>query len=328
MTRIALTGASGFLGVHLASRLVRDGHEVYALVRSADRAKALPPGISRIETGDIADPAVLDRLMKGADAAVHLVSNFRTASGPPDSYHRINVEGTRNALRAASAAGARRFVHCSTIGVHGHVRITPGDEESPFNPGDLYQSTKVEAEELVRAAMGGHESMEVVIVRPCSMYGPGDMRMLKMFRMLRKRRFLLVGSCQENFHAVYIDDIVEGFVRALTEPAAARQAFIIGGSGFLPLKEYLTVAAAAVGSKPPWIRLPYWPMYWASALCEMLCVPFGIEPPLHRRRIRFFRNNRAFRIDKARRELGYAPAVPLEEGMRRTANWYAEKGYL
>ena len=171
-------------------------------------------------------------------------------------------------------------------------------------------------------------AMEIVIVRPCSIYGPGDLRMLKMFKMLAKRTFLLVGPCKENFHAVYIDDIVDGFMSILTTDGIDGETFIIGGENYLSLHDYIKVAADAVGAPMPWIRLPYWPMYAMGALCEAICVPLRVEPPLHRRRVRFYKNNRAFTIEKAGRLLGYKPKVGLEEGMKRTVDWYKEQGYL
>jgi len=243
-----------------------------------------------------------------------LVSNFRTASGPPKSYHHINVDGTNTVLQAAQEAGIKRLIHCSTIGVHGSVKITPANEDSPFNPGDLYQETKVISENMVRDAVSKSE-MEIVIIRPCSIYGPGDMRMLKMFRMLIKRTFLLIGSCRENFHAVYIDDLIDGFMLALQTPGISGETFIIGGESYLPLEDYINVVATAVDAPPPYLKFPYWFFYNAAILIEAICVPLRIEPPLHRRRVRFYKNNRAFTIEKARKILGYNPRVNLSDGM-------------
>jgi nucleoside-diphosphate-sugar epimerase len=324
---IAVTGATGFLGQHLCERLLGEGRRLSILARDRAKADAYEGRADRIVIGDIADPSAVAELVEGMDAVIHLVSNFRTASGPPESYRRINVLGTQTVLEACRTAGVKRLIHCSTIGVHGDVRSTPADESSPFNPGDLYQETKLEAEELVRAA-ASQDAPEIVIVRPCSMYGPGDMRMLKMFKLLSKRIFFLVGPCAENFHAVYIDDVVAGFVRILDAEGLAGETFILGGERYLSLKDYIGVVARAVGAPPPFLKFPYGLFYGAAVACETLCVPFGIEPPLHRRRVRFYRNNRAFDISKARKVLGHAPQVSLEEGMRRTVSWYRENGYL
>lgn len=324
---IAVTGATGFLGSHVTTRLLDEGCRVKILARDPQKAKSFENRVADIAYGDITDRDVLKRLVDGCDTVVHLVSNFRVVKGTPESYQATNVTGTECALDAAEAAGARRFVHCSTIGVHGDVKSTPATEESPFNPGDLYQQTKLEAEYACRDKMQ-HSTMEIVIVRPTSQYGPGDLRMLKMFQMLARGRFFLIGPCTANFHAVYIDDLVDGFWKVITTPEIAGEAFFIGGPGYVSLQEYIDTAAAAVAAKPPRIRLPYWPVYAAAWACEGLCRPWGLEPPLHRRRVRFFKNNRAFSIAKARERLGYDPQVDLAEGMQRTVAWYRKQGLL
>jgi len=324
---IAVTGATGFLGSHLCDRLINDGFNVSVLARDPDKAQKFEGRVAKTVIGDIADKKAIAGLVDGADIVIHLVSNFRTASGPPESYRHINVDGTATVLEAAKKAGVKRFIHCSTIGVHGNVKSTPANEESPFSPGDLYQETKVESENIVRDSIGT-SAMEIVIIRPCSIYGPGDMRMLKMFRMLANRTFFLVGPCRENFHAVYIDDLLDGFMNAMEAPGIDGDTFIIGGDAYLPLEQYISVVAKAVNAPPPFLRFPYWLFYGGAVLCEAICLPLKIEPPLHRRRVRFYKNNRAFDISKARRLLGYKPRVSLEAGMKRTADWYREHGFL
>ncbi len=324
---IAVTGATGFLGSHLCERLIRDGFSVSILSRDSDKARKFEGRVTKSVIGDIADKNAVAELVDNVDTVIHLVSNFRTASGPPESYHCINVEGTETVLEASKKAGVKRLIHCSTIGVHGNVESTPANENSPFNPGDLYQETKVESENIVRASIGT-SAMEIVIIRPCSIYGPGDMRMLKMFKMLANHTFFLVGPCNENFHAVYIDDLIDGFMHAMEVPGIDGDTFIIGGDEYLPLKDYITVVAKAVDAPSPFLRFPYWFFYGGAILCEAICLPLNIEPPLHRRRVRFYKNNRAFDISKARRLLGYMPKVSLEAGMKRTAKWYREHGFL
>jgi nucleoside-diphosphate-sugar epimerase len=326
VTKVAVTGSTGFLGSNLVKRLLDEGHGVSAHARDPEKAATLPEGVD-IFIGDICDKQSLAEAFSDCDWVFHTVSNFRTASGSPESYHRINVEGTATALAAARGAGVKRFIYCSTIGVHGNVTESPATETAPFNPGDLYQETKLAAERLALAA-AGQNSMEVVVVRPCSIYGPGDLRMLKMFRMLVKRTFFKVGRCRENFHAVYIDDLVDGFLKAACKPAVSGEIFIIGGSRYCPLDEYIDTAARSVGAPKPFLRLPYGLLITGAWFCERSFLPLGKEPPLHIRRVRFFKNNRAFSIDKARQVLDYSPKVELSEGMRRTVNWYRDQGLL
>ncbi|MCZ6561285.1 MAG: NAD-dependent epimerase/dehydratase family protein [Gammaproteobacteria bacterium] len=324
--KVAVTGSTGFLGSHLVQALCARGYSVNALARDPDKAQHLPESVTTI-IGDIGDDDALRSLVDGCEWVFHTVSNFRTASGPPESYEAINVHGTRCMLDAATAAGVKRVIHVSTIGVHGDVRDTPSSEDAPYNPGDLYQETKLEAELLVLKTAETGE-LEVVVVRPCSMYGPGDLRMLKMFSMLSKGTFFKAGPCQENFHAVYVDDVVDGVLKAAETPGISGEVFIIGGANYLPLEDYIDLAASTVGAPKPKIRLPYSLLIGAAWLCEKICVPLRVEPPLHVRRVRFFKNNRAFSIKKARQQLLYEPQVPLAEGMRRTVSWYREQGLL
>jgi len=324
--KVAVTGSTGFLGSHLVEVLHAQGYEVNALARDPEKARKLPQPVTTV-IGDICDAAALQSLVEGCEWVFHTVSNFRTTSGPPESYDAINVDGTQCLLDSAEAASVKRVIHISTIGVHGDVKHTPADENAPFNPGDLYQETKLKAEQLaMRAAESG--DMEIVIVRPCSMYGPGDLRMLKMFSMLSKGTFFKVGPCQENFHAIYISDVIDGLLRVAETPGISGQVFILGGSDYLPLEEYIDTAAAAVGAREPRVRLPYWLLISIAWFLEKVCVPLRIEPPLHIRRVRFFKNNRAFSISKARQLLHYAPKVALEVGMRRTVSWYRKQGLL
>ncbi|MGI9285427.1 MAG: NAD-dependent epimerase/dehydratase family protein, partial [Pseudomonadales bacterium] len=158
---------------------------------------------------------------------------------------------------------------------------------------------------------------------------PGDIRMLKMFRMLKKRTFFLVGPCKENFHALYIDDAVSAFKLAINSPAAIGEIFIVGGpDGYLPLRDYIKQASDAVGAPMPWLKFPYWFFYSAAIVCEAIFVPLRVEPPLHRRRVKFFKNDRAFDTQKAVNVLGFKATTKLDEGMKNTVDWYRKEGLL
>lgn len=321
---VAVTGGSGFVGNALVRHLAGLGYPVRVLNR--DPGKFAPVEGVDVVTGDLADPEALKRLTAGADTVYHIASMFRT-EGAADEFDEINYKGTMNLFAAAEAAGVRRFVHCSTIGVHGNVMHTPADETSPFNPRDPYQDSKLKAELAVRAAAQDLK-MQLVVIRPCSTYGPGDVRLLKIFRMVQKGVFFFVGSGKPNIHPVYIDDLVRGYVLAMTTPAAAGEVFIIGQQSYLPLREFINAAARSLGAKQPWIRIPYGPMNALARVCEIVFPKIGMQPPLHRRRLTFYKHNRAFSIEKARRLLGYEQQISLDEGFRRTVDWYYETGLL
>jgi nucleoside-diphosphate-sugar epimerase len=159
-------------------------------------------------------------------------------------------------------------------------------------------------------------------------YGPGDTRFLKMFRGIARGRFPMLGSGAVFYHLTYVDDVVEGLRLCAETPAAAGRTYLIAGARYTTLAELVALIARMLNVREPWIRMPVWPVWLAGALCEAICVPLRIEPPLYRRRVDFYRKSRAFDISRARRELGFDPKVDLETGIRQTAAWYRDQGLL
>jgi nucleoside-diphosphate-sugar epimerase len=325
--RVALTGASGYTGGRLLEALRARGDEVAVLVRPESVSERLRSRASRVVEGRLGDAEAASRLVEGADAVLHVAAVYRTA-GHPDSYYReVNVVGTERLLEAAARAGVRRFVHTSTVGVHGHVEHPPADETAPFAPGDIYQATKAEAE-LLALEFHHKRGLPVAVVRPGAIYGPGETRFLKLFRAIARGRYAIVGTGRTFYHPVYIDDLVSGFLLALERPEAVGESFLICGSRYVSQADLASIIARHTGGRVLPFRIPARPIQWAGDLVEAVCVPLGLEPPLHRRRVDFWTKSRAFTIEKARRLLGYDPKVDLDEGMRRTAASYREAGWL
>ena len=323
---VLVTGATGFTGGALAVHLAKQGHHVRALARQGSDTSHLHGLGIEIVTGDITSAADVDRAVAGVEQVYHVAACFRTANHPDSYYRQVNTEGARHVLDAARKYECERVIHTSTIGVHGHVNHEPADETEPFNPGDIYQQTKLEGEQLARQAQ--QDGQRVVIVRPASIYGPGDLRLLKLFRTIQQRRFRMFGPGTAHFHPVYIDDLVQGMAQCGHCEAAIGETFILCGPRYVTLNELVEHVSAAVNVRPPKGKLPLKPLLAASAVCEAVCVPLKIDPPLHRRRAHFFTHNRAFTCDKARRLIGYEPAIDVEQGMKQTAEWYFEAGHL
>ncbi len=324
--RNLITGATGFTGGHLAQALRRNGESVRALVRpGSNTADLVKSGVDIFE-GELTKAEDVLAAAAGCDRIYHIAAVFRTA-GHSDSYYRdVNVGGTLNVLNAARQLGCERVVHCSTGGVHGHIANPPADENYRFQPDDIYQRSKLEAEmEAVAAIKRGQP---ISIFRPGAIYGEGDLRFLKLFRAVQKRRFVMIGSGQTRLHMVHVDDMVQGIMLCGSSPNALGEVFIIAGPEAPTLTEIVNTTADIVHVAKPSLRIPVWPVYAAGWACEMLCVPFGIDPPLHRRRVGFFTHHREFDIGKARRLLGYAPSVSVRDGIERTVRWYVSKGYL
>jgi dihydroflavonol-4-reductase len=327
--KVLVTGATGFTGGHLARHLRRSGNEVAALVRpsSTGKAQGLAADGIEIREGDLTDAAAVRRACAGVDVVYHIAATYREAGQSDAAYTRVNVDGTRHLLEGALAEKVRRVVHCSTGGVHGHIQHPPANENAPLAPGDVYQRTKLQAEQLA-SRFGRERNLDVVVVRPIGIYGPGDLRFLKMFRGLARGRFPMLGSGKVFYHLTYISDLVCGFELCGTVPAAAGRTYILAGPRYTTLEALVELVAKELGVQPPRLHLPVWPVWLAGALCEAVCVPLKIEPPLYRRRVDFYSKSRAFDTTRAREELGYNPTVDLETGIRLTADWYRSQGLL
>jgi nucleoside-diphosphate-sugar epimerase len=149
-----------------------------------------------------------------------------------------------------------------------------------------------------------------------------------MFRMIAKNRFYILGSGEALYHMVYIDDLVSGFILASEKDNSTGEVFIIGGAKYTTINELSRIIADEFGVKPPGLHLPFKPIEILSVLMEYAYKPLKKEPPLYRRRIAFFKKDRAFDISKAKNMLGYDPAFSLKEGVHLTAKWYLENGYI
>jgi dihydroflavonol-4-reductase len=320
-----VTGATGFTGSHLVRRLVADGNRVRVIARSAARARELLPKTVEIVEGDIADHGVVERAVQGVGTVYHLAAVYREAKHKDFRYREVNVEASRRLLDASVLAGVRRYVHCSTVGVHGHIASPPADEHAAYGPGDVYQETKCEAEQL---ALSYRDRIPLAVARPTAIYGPGDTRLLKLFRMVARQRFVLLDGAENYYHTVHVNDLVRGLRLLGTHPNAVGEIFILGGDRYLKLAELADMIAVTAGVPSPWLRLPARPFQLLGSLVEKVCVPFGIEPPIHRRRVDFYTKSRAFSIEKAKRLLGYRPEVRLSEGIRETFDWYVKHGYI
>lgn len=326
--RALVTGATGFTGGHLARGLVARGHEVYALVRTpGPLATALTTDGIKVRPGDLRDGEALLAATAGIDVVFHVAAIYRQAGLADEVYRTVNATAVQRIVEASARAGVRRVVHCSTVGVHGDVEHPPANEDAPLKPGDVYQVSKLEGERLARET-GLRLGIDVTIVRPTGIYGPGDQRLLKLFRGVARGRWVTLGSGEIYYHLTYIDDLVDGFLLCATHPAAAHRTYILAGGEVTTLNELVARVAAGAGVPVPTRHVPVWPFWTAGAACEAICAPFGIEPPIFRRRVDFFTKSRAFDITRAKTEIGFAPQVGLDEGIRRTLRWYRDHGWL
>jgi nucleoside-diphosphate-sugar epimerase len=327
--QVLVTGGTGFVGAHLVRRLLSQGHRVTSLDKN--------PGLFDDELrskgatllgGSVTDPEEVNRAMEGAELVYHLASPFGDILQPDQAYWDIEVNGTRNVLEAARRFGVRRVVHCSTQGVHGIITAPPGNEDSPIAPRDYYCFSKAEGEKVCREFI--ERGMDIVIVRPTSVYGPGDTRgWLKLYRMVSKGWFLMIGDGNTLNHPVYVENLVDLFELCGSSPAAKGRIYLGGDEEPVTLAQLVRQVGSAVGSDVRIVRFPWYGAAWVAAgAVEVVSKAVGLKPPVFRRRLSWFKTNRAFRIDRAKTELGYRPRVRLSEGLARTAYWYKKAGYL
>jgi dihydroflavonol-4-reductase len=322
-----VTGAGGYVGTELVRQLVARGKPVRAMIRNVDQSAALEKLGAEVVVADLQDAATLPAAVRGVAHVYHIASLFRAAGPSEEVFRDINAEGTRRLLDASIAAGVSRVVHCSTVGVLGHVENPPANEDAPPNPGDEYQRTKLEGE-LIALEYFRSNRIGGVVIRPAMIYGPGDTRSLKMFRMTARRRFFFIGDGHTKVHFVDVRDLAGAFILAMEKTHLHGELYHIAGATSVSQKEISGLIAQEVGVPPPWLHLPVKPMQWLGSACEAVCRPFGIDPPIFRRRVDFFTKHREFSIAKAKRDLGYAPAQSLQAEIREITSWYRKHGWL
>lgn len=324
-----ITGGTGFIGSRLALRCRERGDEVRVLGQVNTEAEAsnlelIEGAGAEVVLGSVVDNPRLESLFEGVDVVVHLAATQHEMNVPDQTFYDVNVGGTRNVLEASAAAGVSRVIHGSTIGVYG---VPEGvlDEETPCRPDNIYGVTKLEGERL---ALGYGDRVPVVAIRIPEVYGPGDRRLIKLFKPIRRRRFFVIGRGDNVHHVIYIDDLIDGFLAAAEHEAAANRLFLLAGREPVTTAEMVATIARQFDWEPPRVHAPMWPFLLAATVLELGLRPLGIQPPLHRRRLDFFRKSFTLSSDRARAAFGFDPQVDFAEGVRRTADYYEKMGFL
>jgi len=327
MSSVLVTGGTGFLGSHLTRRLLSERFKVNILARPDSNYSVLELLGARVVHGDVTDMESVAKAVSGVDTVYHVAAVFRKARFPDSVYWAVNYDGTMNVMRACQKAGVKRIIHCSSVGVHGHLDILPSDETAPYKAKDIYQQTKCAAEKDV-LKLYETEGLPVTVIRPVGIYGPGDTRWLKLYRSISRGRFAMIGSGKTHIHLVYVSDLLDVFRLAADNPNAVGQVYIGGGERYISLNEYAQIIADTEGVALSRMHIPLGPVRFLSGVCEDVCRAIGVEPPIYRRRVSFFTNDRGFSIEKAKKELGYVPKVDVDEGVQRTIAWYLEEGLI
>ncbi len=315
---VLITGGGGFIGSHLVDSQLAQGYRVRVLdldVTGLAHVAAHPN--LEVSTGDIADIDRVKPLLEGIDVVYHLASAHLNVSLPRAHYWKVNVEASVNLLKAAHSAGVQRLVHCSTVGVIGNVENPPANENSPCHPTNVYERTKLAGEQAV-LSFARETGFPVAIARPAWVYGPRCPRTRKLFRVIGKRNFVWFGNGDTLRHPIYISDAVRGLELCAESENAPGEVYILAGKEPVAIKTLVQTIAEIQLIAPPHLHLPISLGKMAGYTVQLLCKPFGIQPPISRRSLDFFLKNNAYSISKAQNELGFQPKVNLPTGLRKT----------
>jgi nucleoside-diphosphate-sugar epimerase len=326
--KVLVTGGTGFTGKALVRRMLDRGHRVIALDnKEGHRTQDLRDWGAEVVIGSVTDADVVRACMKGVDVVHHVAAAFREMNVPRSYYREVNTEGTRIVLQAAADAGVSKFVYCSTCGVHGHVVHPPASETAPIAPADYYQQTKYDAEPIVLDFC--RRGLNATIFRPAAIYGPGDPgRFYMIYRQVGRGWFPMFGDGRTLYHPLYIDNFLDAFEIVMQGDRGRGETYLIADERYLAIEDLVRGVARAMDAPVRVAHLPVWPVVAAGHVVERICTPLGIAPPIHPRRVDWYRQTRAFDIGKARRELGFEPRIGLDDGLRRTYQWYESMGML
>ena len=326
---VLITGGTGFIGSRLALRCLNDGHAVRVFGQQNNEAERknkddIEREGAQVILGSMTDKDLIDEVTQGIDVVFHLAAAQHEANVPDHVFRDVNVTGTKNLLDMCLKAGVKRFVHGSTIGVYGNFdgRI---DEESPCNPENIYGVTKLEGEKLV---LSYKDKIPLVIIRISETYGPGDRRLLKLFKVINKNAFFMIGSGKNLHQLIFVDDLISGMLNATDSEKAVGEIILLVGKEPITTNDMVKTIADNLNARILPFRAPLLPFLALAWMMETCLKPLGIQPPLHRRRMDFFRKSFSFSSKKAPELLSFKPKFSFEQGVTETARWYKKMGLL
>jgi nucleoside-diphosphate-sugar epimerase len=316
--RALVTGSSGFIGQHCVRYLAQRGWQVRAVdIHEPHHAQAAMPGVEYRQL-DLRDAAGVASALTDIEVVFNLASVHLDVGASYADFESVNVKALEKLVELCAVARVRRLVHVSSVGVYGHVSEPPAREDAPLKPVNDYERTKRAGEDIARKAAQQHH-VDLVIVRPSWVYGPGCPRTEKLVHALQRGRFFYIGPAKNLRHPVYIQDFLDGLsLAALAGPEVSGKTFNLAGPRWMTVGEMVETFAQAIKARPPSLRIPRWLGFTAGWAAEQVGAITRINPPISRRTLAFFENDNAFDIGAARQFLKYEPRTELIEGVRQT----------
>jgi nucleoside-diphosphate-sugar epimerase len=324
-----ITGATGFIGRHLADACKAHGDKVSAIVRAGSDAGSLESDGVTVFRGDFGDQTVVRQALdSGVDVVVHCAAKVGDR-GPIEEYRPVNVDAFRNLLDACKGRSLHRFVHMSSLGVYEARHHYGTDESEPLPEAhmDSYTTTKVEADKLAQQyAKDG--SLPLTILRPGFVYGPRDKVVLpKLIRHMARKKIHYLGADQRAQNTIFIANLNDAVFLAVDNPKAVGQIYNLTDGEMVSKRRFIEAVADGMELKKSKQILPYWLAALAVKVLKWQmkrALSKGRKPLITPAQFKFMQLNLDFNIDKARRELGYSPRVSFDQGIKETIAWYKE----
>jgi 2-alkyl-3-oxoalkanoate reductase len=329
MAKFLITGATGFVGSHLAEACQKRGIPTVTIARSSSDLRYPQQFGCTVVQGDITDPAAVQKAMEGVDVVVHSAAKVGDW-GPVEEYREVNVQATTLLLEASKAQKVKRFIHISSLGVY-EARDHFNTDETVSPPKrhiDGYTQTKMEAEAVVTGYHQAHQ-MPTVILRPGFVYGTRDRTVLpKLLENLKLGRVRYLGSGEQQMNTIHVENIVQAVFLAVEKPEAVGQIFNLTDDEVVTKKRFMETVADAAGLPRPVKHVPLGVAKTLAKVIEGFARMRGAKkaPILTQARIKFLGLNLGYSCEKIKKTLGYQPTVTFAEGMPAAVKWVLEHG--
>lgn len=326
--KFLITGINGFIGSHIAERLLKEGHTVRGLVRKTSDLSFLAGMEIEYCYGDITRPETLPEALKHIDTVIH-VAGLASDWGKYETFHKINVQGTMNLAKEADIHKVKKFVHISTTAFYGFGHNYAVKESDDYQPTIFpYNETKRAAEEWL-FEYSKKISMKITAIRPGNVFGPRDHTFIeKYLEAMEQGKMAYINGGRSKTCPAYIENLVDGIMLACFSDKADGEAFFITDGLDIDWKTFTDAFADELGIKRPKLSFPFYPVYFLAWIMELIYKLFGFKtaPLLTRYRISNGGRDYYFSIEKAKRILGYNPEVDFTAAVKRTVQWYKNRG--
>lgn len=328
--KVLVTGGTGFVGKNLLSALVKERHDIKVLVMESENTSCLPEQVTTC-IGDLTDFESLKEAVQGVEVVIHLAAYFDFYAKNKDLMFRVNVDGTRELMTLCAEVGVKRFIYCSSTETIGPVEFPPADETAELRPQFDYSKSKIAAEEAVRE-ITAETGLPHIIIRPTGIMGEGDLyTAYELINALNNEEVsVLPGTGEKRIMYTHVEDVVEGFVKAITSTRAINETIILSPDEPMTYKELVRFISAKLGVKEPTRRVP----------TTVAKIGIGLMSPIknrgrekntflwHMKTVESMDQDRWYSNALAKELLGWTPQVTMQEGIEREIHWLWQNGHI